>query len=460
MLQGKIDAFIQQERRLKGAIAGVHIISAETGEPLYNHLGDIRLHPASNMKLLTGAATLETLGEKYTFKTSVAYDGIIDQGVLEGNIYIKGEGDPTLLPEDITAFARSIRSAGITKIKGNIYVDDFHYDDVRLSPDLIWSDQPYYYASQISALTVSPNEDYDTSTVCLTIEPGEVVGEQPMIKSYPQTSYVDIESRVVTGEEQKEPLEESAIDIDRLHGTNHIIVSGSIPCNGEPEKIWVSVWEPSLYVGTLCKEALDQIDVPIQGNVKRKEMRETSTILHVKHSPSLKEIMVPFMKLSNNGHGEMFVKEMGKTIQGRGGWEEGIAVLNKQLQSLGVNVDGIDIRDGSGLSSATTVSAEIFTSFLYKIQSSSWFESFVHSLPVSGEKNRMVGGTLSERLYGLDVRAKTGTIYGVSTLSGYMTTNSGEKRIFSILLNNVHEKDDETIKEVEDAIVSILADDK
>lgn len=456
MLQERIDTYIQQEERLIGAIAGIHIIDRETKETIYQHMKDTRLHPASNMKLLSGAAALIGLGEDYTFQTNLAYDGSIDKDVLNGDIYIQGKGDPTLLPKDIEAFARVLQSLGVTQINGNVYVDDFHYDDVRLSPGLVWDDQPYYYGSQISALTVSPNKDYDTGTVCLTIAPADSEGKPPAIKCYPQTSYVHIQNNAVTGKELTKPLEESALEIDRLHGTNEIILSGSIPLRGEAEKIWVSVWEPSLYVGTLLKEALTRKGVMTQGSVEQKEMPETVSVLEEKTSIPLKEILIPFMKLSNNGLGEMFVKELGRINQGVGGWEEGIEELMKALRPFGITQDNVDIRDGSGLSHATTISAQVFTNFLYRIQSAEWFPSFYESLPIAGEADPMVGGTLHERMEGIHVHAKTGTIEGVSTLSGYVTTSKGKKYIVSILLNNVHGNHDETIKEVEDEIIRIL----
>lgn len=458
MLREKMDAIINHEDRLKGAIAGIHVVNAKTNQTLYNHMEDVRLHPASNMKLLSGAAALIGLGEDYTFQTKLAYDGSIDKNVLNGDIYIQGKGDPTILPEDIEAFARTIQSLGITQINGEIYVDDFHFDHIRLSPGLVWGDQPYYYGSQISALTISPNKDYDTGTICLTIEPADGEGKKPTIKSYPQTAYVHIQNEATTGKETHEPLEDSELEINRLHGTNNIVLSGSIPLKGETEKIWVSVWEPSLYVGTLLKEALERKGIITQDEISRKVMPSSSSILEEKTSIPLKEILISFMKLSNNGLGEMFVKELGKLNQGIGGWEEGLEELMKILQPYGIEEDHVDVRDGSGLSHGTTISAKAFTNFLYNIQSEEWFSIFLHSLPIAGEEDRMIGGTLSERMPNIHLRAKTGTIDGVSTLSGYLTTKTGEQWIVSILLNNVHEKDSETIKEVEDKMIALLFD--
>src|SRR5699024_3161373 len=139
-----------------GAITGVSIRSGETGELLYSHFGETRLRPASNMKILTSIAALETLGADHRFTTEVLVDGELDGNVLEGNVYIKGYGDPTLLPEDLDQFAKDLKAYGIQTITGNIFADDSWYDDVRLSQDLNWSDESNYTGTQVSALTLSP----------------------------------------------------------------------------------------------------------------------------------------------------------------------------------------------------------------------------------------------------------------------------------------------------------------
>ena len=130
--------------RLQGATTAISIRDVTTGELVYSHLGDTRVHPASVMKLLTGAVALETLGQDYTFKTEVYTDGKIQNGVLHGNLYLRGQGDPTLTKTDLNTFVSELKAKGIRSINGNLYGDDTWYDTVRLSQDLNWSDEPYY----------------------------------------------------------------------------------------------------------------------------------------------------------------------------------------------------------------------------------------------------------------------------------------------------------------------------
>ncbi|MDY0408017.1 D-alanyl-D-alanine carboxypeptidase/D-alanyl-D-alanine-endopeptidase [Virgibacillus soli] len=444
--KSKLTNYLERENALKGSWVGLSIRSAGTGELLYSQLGDHRFKPASNMKLLTAATALSVLGETYTFSTEIWYDGTIEQGTLHGSLYIKGKGDPTLLPEDYDQFVKQIKKAGINKITGNIFADDSWYDAVRLSADMIWSDEQWYYGSQVSALTLAPNGDYDTGTVILTITPNKRLGEKPSISVYPKTDYVQIFNEAVTLQE----AEEEDLIIDRKHGKNDITISGHIGIHDEPRKEWLAVWEPTLYAIAYLKAALNEKGVKLDGILTRGTVGQTAKKIYTHHAIPLAEIIVPFMKLSNNGIGEILVKEMGKYVHNEGSWEKGLQVLQYTLQKeFGLDIRNLQIRDGSGISHINLIPPNEITNLLYRVKEKKWFSTFLQSLPISGEENRLVGGTLRNRLQGFHVQAKTGTIYGVSTLAGYV-----DEIIFSIMLN--HMLDEEEGPLIEDHIIKLI----
>lgn len=447
---------ILQDERLDGALAGVSIRDAETGEKIYDHFGDTRLVPASNIKLFTAAAAFETLGEDYRFTTEIHTDGAVKGKMLKGNLYLKGKGDPTLLQEDFEEFAQELKSQGIQKIKGDLIGDDTWYDDVRLSEDITWQDEIYYYGAQVSALTASPNEDYDAGSLIVEVNPGDSAGIEPKVSLAPQTDYVTIVNRAktVAADQPK------TVSISRKHGTNQIVVEGNIPLEGSRTREWIAVDEPSGYALDLFENALlaEGIEWAGKHTLEMGETPDDSTLLVEHESMSLAELSIPFMKLSNNGHGEVLAKEMGRAVKGEGSWEAGLEVMEDVAGTLGVNTDTILLRDGSGMSHVNLMPVNEISQLLFGVQSRPWYGSYLNSLPVAADAERFVGGTLRNRMKETaaqqNVKAKTGTLTAVSALSGYATTKDGKPLIFSIIINN----DLASVTPIEDAIATAIAE--
>ncbi|WP_060681920.1 D-alanyl-D-alanine carboxypeptidase/D-alanyl-D-alanine endopeptidase [Virgibacillus halodenitrificans] len=454
-LQEKLDAILHKSQ-LQGTSTGVSIRKASDGELLYNHSGEMRLHPASNQKILTAIAALSTLGEDYRFSTEVLTGGKLRGKVLHGNLYLKGKGDPTLLKDDLDHFAKQLKEQGIRKVKGNLVGDDNWFDDVRLATDINWDDESNYTAAQISALTLSPNTDYDSGTVIVQVLPGEKAGDQPKVVLSPDTDYVSINNKAKTTAKGTS----KNISVQRDHGTNTITISGNLPLDSS-SKSWIAVWEPTGYVVDVFRKSLEKQGIALIGNSKPTvgKTPKDAEILAKKDSMPLKELLVPFLKLSNNGHGEIVVKEMGRVIKEEGSWDKGLDVVEEALSSNGLAMETIRLRDGAGMSHKNLLPANQLSKLLFEIQDESWFPVFEQALPVGGEPERMVGGTLRYRLTGDatkgKVHAKTGSLTGVNTLSGYVTNKDGEKLIFSIMMNNYIQG---SMPQIQDAIVTALAE--
>ncbi len=444
---------ILSDERLDGAIAGISVRSANSGELIYENYSETRLTPASNMKLFTAGAALETLGPDYRFTTELLTDGEVKNKFLKGDLYLKGKGDPTLLKEDFDELAHSLKEKGVHKIKGDLIGDNSWYEDEALSQDLSWSDEDNYYGAKISALTASPNEDYDAGTVIVEAYPGKHPGDPVDVRLSPSSDVIEVQNRAKTVSAD----EDAELSITREHGSSTILVEGEISVDATRKREWIAVWNPAEYALSLMKQALKEAGIQFKGDMLLRTTPKEATLLVEKKSMPLSELLIPFMKLSNNGHAEILVKEMGKVKKKEGSWDAGLEVMNDFLKEVGLDTDEMRLRDGSGISHVSLIKPNQLSDYLYRIQTKSWFEAFHYSLPVAGDVDRFEGGTLRYRMRDTAaeqiVHAKTGSLTGVSSLSGYVEQGNG--LVFSIMLNQFVEEDD--MKDIEDEIAVVLA---
>ncbi|MFD1452114.1 D-alanyl-D-alanine carboxypeptidase/D-alanyl-D-alanine endopeptidase [Oceanobacillus sojae] len=446
----KLKDFLIDKCKNEGSLLGLSIRSGISGMSLYNYFASARLQPASNLKILTAVAALRKLGPDYTFQTEVYCDGEIVNKGCHGNIYLVGKGDPTLQLKDYMQFAASIKEQGIRHIYGDFILDDSWYDDIRWSEDLIWKDQQYAYGSEVSALTIAPDSDYDTNAIKLTIEP-EKNNHPPNVEVSPHTEGISITNEAITVEE----ADEEELIVKRLNDENHFFISGKIGIKEGKQEVYMAIKDVENYIAKTIRHIFKSTGIVLEGEIKRGKKKTDAKCIYRQQSLPLSSILIPFMKLSNNGIGEMLTKELGRIMYDDGSWESGIAAVKENLAPYRINLDTIQLKDGSGISAANFIPAEELTHLLFEIQEENWFPEFLKSLPIAGEEDKMVGGTLRKRMKGLEVRAKTGTIEGTSTLSGYLTNVNGERLIFSVLFN--HLLDEDKGKELEDELIALLA---
>ncbi|WP_170061414.1 D-alanyl-D-alanine carboxypeptidase/D-alanyl-D-alanine endopeptidase [Rummeliibacillus pycnus] len=410
-------------------------IRDEKGNVIYDLNGNQKQKPASNMKLLTTSAALETLGENYRFKTNAYYTGKIKNGVLKGDIYLQGTGDPTLNKEDLEQFVGSIAALGIKQIDGRIVADDYWFDQDLLTPGIAEEDESYYYAAPITALTTSPNSDYDSGTIIVEAK-GEEVGKKPTLTITPELGDLVIENNAQTVEAGKE----NTLTIERQFRTNRIIVSGNLPVD-KSLKEWVTVQNPTIHTLTTFKNLLEQNKIQYsKDKLYRAKTPNSAKLITQKQSMPLSQLLIPYMKLSNNGIADILVKTMGQVKMHKGSTEAGLKVLKQYAKSRHLNIGDWSFEDGSGMSHSNRVSSIHLTQLLFMVQKEKWFNTYFTSLPVAANPERMIGGTLRNRLKSPltagKVIAKTGSLTGVNTLSGYLKGSSGKTYTFSILVQN------------------------
>ena len=410
----------------------VSIRSAETGNILYENNGNKMMSPASNMKLLTGAAALATLGEDYRFTTELYIDGSVVGSTLNGDLYIKGSGDPTLQVTDFQQFAKVLKRQGIRTIKGAIYGDDGAFTGATITPGVEKQDESDYYAARTSALTMSPNNDYDASTLIVNVKPSKV-GKAPTYTIAPNLSGMTITNQAKTVKKGQP----NTLTIKRLYNSNKISISGNIPI-GSSKKEWVTLHNPTMNTLHSIKLTLQAagINFSAKSTVDVANVPKDAKLLYMKQSMTLKALYPTFMKLSNNSIADILVKAMGQHEYGVGDTKTGLRVMREYGQSIGLSMDSWIFEDGSGMSAKNKVTANELTLLLYKVKD----RTFYNGLPIGGASDRLVGGTLRKRLTDSYLQnrviAKTGYITNIYTLSGQVKAKSGRTVLFSIMVEN------------------------
>jgi serine-type D-Ala-D-Ala carboxypeptidase/endopeptidase (penicillin-binding protein 4) len=418
---------------LHGATVSLMVRDARSGNTLYQHNPRTRLVPASNLKLLTTAAAMDVLGPHYQFATQLLTNGTQQGERLVGNLYLRGLGDPTLQFADYQALAAQLASKGVRQVQGDLVFDDTWFDAERLGVDWSHDDESTYYGAQISALTVSPNADFDAGTVLVTAKAPVRVGQPVGVEIFPPTDYLQLSNRAVSGPG-------NTYGINRRHGTNLLQLSGAV-APGKQSKQLVSVWEPTQLVANLFEQALVQQGITVLGRrVIGGASPAAANVLAEHRSAPLQELITPLLKLSNNNMSEALLKAMGRQSTNSGTAAAGVVAVAGFLKRQGLDTAALNQVDGSGLSRLNLVSSQTLTDLLLAANKQPWFNVWYNALPIAGNSDRMTGGSLRYRLRGTpaqnNLHAKTGSMGGVSSLSGYVTDAHGQRLVFAMITNN------------------------
>ncbi|GAA1214307.1 D-alanyl-D-alanine carboxypeptidase/D-alanyl-D-alanine-endopeptidase [Kitasatospora nipponensis] len=434
-LAGDLDRLLA-DPRLAGAEVSVLVSDAASGQELYRHDPDALMLPASTQKTVTAAAALDLLGQDHRFTTEVLAAGPRTGGRLEGDLVLRGGGDPSLLPADLDALAVRVAAAGVTEVAGGVLADASRYDADALAAAWAWDDQAAYYSPQISALTLTTDSDDDVGSVRLTLTPDATPGGPAAVRLTPEQAPVRISGQVITGPAGGA----STVQVDRRPGDNDLVLSGSLPADAGPTGAWVAIDDPARLAGTVFAAALARHGVTVRGALREGPAPAGATVLAAHDSAQLGALLVPFLKLSNNGIAEHLVKEIGVVRAGSGSWAAGLEQVRGFLTRNALEPTPARQVDGSGLSRQNLLTGRRLVALLRFARQQPWFGAWYDALPVAGDPRRMVGGTLTDRLRGTPaegrLHAKTGSMTGVDALAGYLDRADGRTLAFSVLVNN------------------------
>ena len=463
-LRSRIGAHIAQPR-YGPAAWGIKVVSLDTGKTVFEQNAGKYFSPASNAKLYTSALALDHLGADYRIKTSLYAAGRpTAEGTLKGDLIIYGRGDPTIAAslnggdyyKALEPLAEQLAVSGVRRIEGDLIGDESYFKGPPLGSGWEWEDLQWYYGAEVSALTINDN------ALDLKVVPAERVGLPCRVSTGPPTSFVTIMNRSQTAAKGTEPR----IVVYRPVGENVIYVSGRLPVGDKGYNGAVAVHNPAGLFVAMFKDALARRGISITGRARTVDWkyREVSPVdltklveLGAIQSLPVKDILRETMKPSQNLYAQLLLLQVGAVgCQAPGAGcqgaeaagpspdqtaeQTGIEAMNRFLREVGVRQGDVVLEEGAGLSRKDLITPAATVELLRFMSRHRHGEIYRDSLPVAG-----VDGTLRNRLKSTpaagNVRAKTGSLSYVHTLSGYVTTLAGERFAFSIMLNNYYSAD-------------------
>lgn len=413
-------------------------VDTQTGDTIFAYDEQRSLAPASVMKLFSTAAALELKGPDYRFKTELAYSGKInDNGILNGNIYIIGYGDPALgssrfdnyynNPENfLNLWVNAIKKAGIKQIDGSIIGDPSEFCYPIINDSWLWEDIANHYGSPACGLSIGDN------IYSLYFKTGKTEGSstellrmEPKIQEYSFDNYV---TSSTTGGDQ-------AYIFGGQESTKRII-RGSLPCNNQAFRIKGIIADPPLYAAQTLQSLLNDIGIKTSKNAKSLPLdsnRPETKVIHTILSPFLSQII----KLTNMWSINLYAEHMAVLcgIELNKDAYSGGNSVKEFWKNQGMDVSGMQLEDGCGLSHFNNVCASHLVFLLTYMHQSTNKEEFLASLPIVGKSGSMQWYCKYNAAKG-NIQAKGGSMTRVRSIAGYANTKSGKNIAFAVIVNN------------------------
>jgi D-alanyl-D-alanine carboxypeptidase/D-alanyl-D-alanine-endopeptidase (penicillin-binding protein 4) len=469
-LQQQLSTHLSQPK-FDAALWGVKVVSLDSGKVIFEQNSQKLFSPASNSKLYTVALALDRLGPDYRIKTFLYAIATPNSGVLKGDLIVFGRGDPTINARvhnnDIYAalepLVAALTNAGVQRITGDLIGDDSYFRGAPYGSGWAWDDMESYYGAEISALTINDN------TLQVSVKPGGTFGEPCAITLSPSTTYVTFSNRTETATSGVR----RTINFYRPLDENVIYASGNMPGEDPIYNDDVTVHNPAGLFIWFFKEALARHGIKVGGKLRTLNyLDRQADPIHIEklielgsvESLPISDIAREVMKPSQNLYTDLLLAHVGEQHRtpeaspNQTSEDLGIRELNKFLSEAGVKKGDVFFEEGSGLSRNNLTTPNATIALLQFMSHHKCAGVYLNALPIAG-----VDGTLRNRMKGTaaagNVRAKTGTLRWANSLSGHVTTASGERLLFSIMLNRYHNSDpDHSARADVDAIAVMLAE--
>lgn len=457
---------LKKDPALKHASWSVCVMNTKKDTALAEYNSQLSLVPASTMKIVTTGAALSILGSDFVFQTKIMYDGSFDStsGILKGNLYIVGGGDPTLESEyfkdkkdsltTVEKWAVILKAKGLKKVEGAVIGDASIFEDNMTPSQWIWGDMGNYFGAGASGLS------YHDNKYAILFKSGAAGTKTNVVKTQPAVEGLQLINNVTAGGNDDNAF------IYGSQYSNLRVAQGTIPANKNNYEVEGSIPDPALFCAQSLTLALQNIDVTVNKKANTiRAMKEandsiakTRKILHTHYSPTLDKIVYFTNLKSINLYAEHLLKYICYSKTGYGSDSQGTSIVTDFWKSKGVDVSGFFMNDGCGLARANVITTKTETQILRLISKDKNFNAFYNSLPVAGRSGSLGGlceGTCAEN----NLRAKSGYITRARGYAGYVKNKKGELLCFSVLANNYECTPTEMKKKLEKIMVAIAETD-
>jgi D-alanyl-D-alanine carboxypeptidase/D-alanyl-D-alanine-endopeptidase (penicillin-binding protein 4) len=424
---------------------GISVKSLTNNKLLYEKNANRSFTPASSLKLLIGAASLTELGPYFVYKTLIKINSKhLKNHILNGNLYIKFSGDPSLTSQDLVILFEKLYKYGVHQIKGDIILDNYNLYDKNYGPGWMWDEMNACYSPSINALALNRN--------CFTlyITPGHTTKFPPKITYNKFEPHILIQNKLST-----EKTDNKCKVTLESNKNNNYILTGCLNHGASTKILKISVRNTAAYMSSQLHSILSQLHIKFSGKIYSGNSPSNLRTNFKHHSKSLSYLLSEMLKDSNNLYAESIMMTLASHHFNKPPtWKSGVKAIKEILtKNYSLSFDKTRMVDASGLSRYNLTTPHMITKLLTGIyQNKKIFPFFKNSLSIA-----FVDGTLVDRLYHYKgkVFAKTGTMSGVTAIAGYILKKS-HTYTFSVMMNN-YVGSSKHYKKLEDKIISIIS---
>jgi serine-type D-Ala-D-Ala carboxypeptidase/endopeptidase (penicillin-binding protein 4) len=429
---------LQSDSDLRHASSSLYVLNGKTNEVVFDCNSQLGLVPGSSQKVITSVTAYELLGKDFRFKTELAYNGTINNGILNGDLIINGYGDPTLgswrfsSTRDtavINDWLTAIKTIGIQKINGDVFLNGNKFPVQSIPGGWSYEDMGNYYGAGCWGLNIHENQ-FD-----LTLKPGLEEGDNTTItKTSPELVGVELINNVKTGK----PNSDADVNIYLPPYAKIGFIEGVIPPSKSSVTASGSTPNPYYQLAKVLGNALDTAHIAynkitniFDAIANQSAVPKIDSIFHTYVSPTLDSITYRFLHKSINLYGEALVKTIAYNKLGEGSTEKGIGIVKQFWQDRGLEVSALRIKDGSGLSTTNRVTTNALANILQYARNKPWYPSFYYALPTFN-----------------GMKLKSGTISGIKSFVGYHTSKDGTDYTIAMIINNFNGSSAEMTKKM------------